>query len=253
MLRHPILLTAEGGGYAQSKALFAQQHVSAVAGVDGHYGIVLGEVDDVSLLGIQLRLGVQSLDVIGAVAYGVEHGLADAGHDRHGYHDINAVGELDAVLGKIGAHNAHGIGDNIHGAALHGTVVNLVKLLVHFLRIHPVIGGARVLLTLRADKCTTLNAGDVVDVGAVQHAAGELFLVELYKLACADSLLTELLELFLGAVDPEDLIGLCKCGHFIDPLQNVDIIGQFHGVSSIYIIIFITNNTSIKTTISGTS
>ena len=35
MLGHPALVLAQVGGDAQRKALFAQQHVAAVTGVDG--------------------------------------------------------------------------------------------------------------------------------------------------------------------------------------------------------------------------
>ena len=83
MLCHPVLFSAEGGGYAQSKALFAEQNVSAVAGVDGHDGVVLREVDDVSLLGVELSLGMQALDIVGTVADSIERLGADTGHDRH--------------------------------------------------------------------------------------------------------------------------------------------------------------------------
>ena len=83
MLCHPFLFPAEGGGYAQCKALFAEQNVSAVAGVDGHDGVVLREVDDVSLLGVELSLGMQTLDIVVTVADSIERLGADTGHDRH--------------------------------------------------------------------------------------------------------------------------------------------------------------------------
>ena len=146
MLRHPILITAKCGGYAQCKALFAKQNIAAVAGVDGHDCVVLGEVNDISLFGVKLRLGVQTFDVIRTVADCVEYGLADAGHYRHGYDYIDAVGKFDAVLCKVRADNAHGVRNDIHGAACHCAVIYLIQLLVHLLRIHPVVCGACVLL-----------------------------------------------------------------------------------------------------------
>ena len=52
------------GSDAQRKALFAQQHVAAVAGVDGPDGVVLREVDDVAVLLIDVRFGVQAADKV---------------------------------------------------------------------------------------------------------------------------------------------------------------------------------------------
>jgi len=83
MLCHPFLFPAEGGGYAQCKALFAEQNVSAVVGVDGDDLVLLREVDDVSLLGVELSLGMQTLDIVVTVADSIERLGADTGHDRH--------------------------------------------------------------------------------------------------------------------------------------------------------------------------
>ena len=128
MLGHPALAAAENGGDAEREALLAEKDVSAVAGVDGPDGVVLRELNDVAVLLVELSLGVESLDEVGAVSESVEHLLAHAGHDRHGYDDVDGVGELDAVLCERGADDAHGIGDNVHGAALHGAVVDAAEL-----------------------------------------------------------------------------------------------------------------------------
>ena len=64
MFRLPAFVFALIGRDAQCEALFAQQHVAAVAGVDGHDGVVLREVDDIALFLVQLRLGMQALDVV---------------------------------------------------------------------------------------------------------------------------------------------------------------------------------------------
>ena len=52
MLGHPVLFSAQVGGDSQGKALFTQQHVAAVAGVDGHNSVVLRELDNITLLGV---------------------------------------------------------------------------------------------------------------------------------------------------------------------------------------------------------
>ena len=64
MFGHPALISAQIGGDTQGKALLAQQYVAAVTGVDGHNGVVLGEVDDVAVLRIVVRSGVETLDEI---------------------------------------------------------------------------------------------------------------------------------------------------------------------------------------------
>ena len=68
----------------------------------------------------------------------------------------------------------------------------------------------------------------------MQIAAGELFLVELYKLAGAHRLMAKLLELLLRAVYPDDFCRLAQCGHLIDPLGNVFIIGKIHNDTSVH-------------------
>lgn len=58
VLGHPAFLVALVAGDAQCEAFFAQQHVSAVAGVDGPDGVVLGELDDVAVLRVDVRTGM---------------------------------------------------------------------------------------------------------------------------------------------------------------------------------------------------
>ncbi len=122
MLGHPALGFGLEGGDAQGEALFAQEHIAAVAGVDAPDGVILREVDDVALGLVQVLLGVQTLYEILAVAQEVHHLLADAGHDGHGENDIDGIGQFDAHLGKGGADMRHAVGDDIHGAALHGAI-----------------------------------------------------------------------------------------------------------------------------------
>ena len=54
MLSHPALFPALVRCNAQGKALLAQKHVAAVAGVYGNDGIVLGELADISLFGVDV-------------------------------------------------------------------------------------------------------------------------------------------------------------------------------------------------------
>ncbi len=69
MLSHPALFATEEGGDTQREALLAEQHVAAVTGVDAPDGVVLREVNDIAVLLIELRLGVQTLDKVAALAH----------------------------------------------------------------------------------------------------------------------------------------------------------------------------------------
>lgn len=98
VLSQPPLAAAEHGGDAQRKALLALQHVAAVVGVDGDDLVLLREVDDVAILGVERDLGVHAEDDVAAVAERFEHLRADARHDGHVQHDVDRVRDLDAVL-----------------------------------------------------------------------------------------------------------------------------------------------------------
>ena len=145
MFSHPVFLASEVGSNTEGEALLAEQYVSAVAGVDRPDGVVLGEVADVTVLLVKLCFGVQTLYIVGAVADSVKHIVADAGHDEHIENDIDGVGKLDAVFGEFRAYNAHGVGNDVHGASLHRAGVELCELCIAFGGIHPVVDIAGVL------------------------------------------------------------------------------------------------------------
>ena len=178
----PTFVAAKARGDPKGKALFALQHIAAIAGVDGHDGVVLRKLDNIAVLWIQSGLGMQTADEIGGISDAVEYFVADAGHNRHVEHDIDGVGQLNAVLCKGRADNAHGIGNGVHGAALHGAVVQLIEFFVHLRRVNPVVGGAGILLLFGADEGTALHPGDIAGIGAVQIAAGQLLLVQFHRL-----------------------------------------------------------------------
>ena len=83
VLGHPALLHALIAGDAQREALLAQQHVAAVAGVDGPDGVLLGELHDVAVLGVDVGLGVLAADEVVGVAQLTQRLHAHAGHDVH--------------------------------------------------------------------------------------------------------------------------------------------------------------------------
>lgn len=227
MFGKPSLVAAEIGRYAQSKALLAEEHIAAVTGVDGHDGVVLGELADVTLLFVDVGFRVQTADEIVAFTESVEHLLPHSGHDCHVEHDIDAVGELDADLGEGRADRAHGIGNDIHGPALHRTLVDALEQFVRLVLLHPVVGGTCVLFLFGADEGTAFDARDIVDRRAVQIAPGEELLVELNHLAGRHGFLAECFKLLLASIDENNLVGVAKSHALIDELPD-SFVFKFH-------------------------
>ncbi len=228
MLSHPAFVFALEGRDAQRKALFAQQNVSAVAGVDGPDGVVLGELEDIALVGVQGALAVETADEIIGIAQLVQHLLAHAGHDGHADDHIDGVGDLDAHLGKAGSHRAHAEGDHIHGPPLHGAAQHIGSHLIGLLRIHPVVGGTAVRLIAGADKCAALHTSHIVQRRTVIVAARELLLVQLDQFSGGHGLPAQTLQLFLAAVDPDDTIGASQLFGVLNKLQDGFVRGQGH-------------------------
>ena len=221
VLGEPALLTAQRGGDAQREALLAEQRVAAVAGVDGHNEVFLREVRDIALVGVELGLGVETLDKVRRIAERFIDLRADARHDRHAADNVDRVGDLNAVLGKRRADRTHRIGNNIHCPAAHAPGIDIVQLRLHLVRRHPVVRGAGVLFLFAADERAALDAGDVVERAAVVYAARQLFLVELDELAGDIRLAAQLLELRFRAVDPEDLVRLHQRAALLDPVGDI--------------------------------
>ncbi len=119
MLSHPAFFSAEVRSDSESKALFAEQNVSAVTRVDRPNGVLFREVNDITVFFVKVCLCMKTLDEVGAVTELVEASLAGTGHDKHIEHDIDRVGKLNTDLREIGAEHAHGIRDNVHGLAAH--------------------------------------------------------------------------------------------------------------------------------------
>ena len=169
---------------------------------------------------------MQTLHPVGAVAQHVQDLLAGAGHDGHIQHHVDGVGDLNAYLGEGGADGAHGVGDNIHGAALIAATGNVKEHLIGLLGVHPVVCRARVLLLLGADEGAALYPGHVVDGGAVVVAVGELLLVKLDHLACFAGLTAQVLDLLLRAVDPHHIVGRDQLLHFLKPVEDGLVVGH---------------------------
>ena len=169
---------------------------------------------------------MQTLDEVGAVAERFENVVADSRHDQHVENDVDRVGQLNAVLCKVGADDAHGVGNDIHRLALHRAGEQLGQLCIAFSGCHPVVDVAGILLLSGADKGAVLNACNVVECGSVQVAVGEQLLIELDELTGRASLFAKLFRLRFGTVDPDDLIRLRHGSHFVDPLCDMNVFGH---------------------------
>ena len=228
MFRHPALVLAQIGRDAQRKALFAQKHVAAVTGIDRPDGVILGEMQNVAFAFVDIRSRVQAFDEIAVLAHGFQNVFAHPGHDGHVQYDVDAVREFDAAFGEFAAHDAHGIGYNVHGSALHGAFEDLARHFIGGRRIHPVVDGAGVFLVFAADKRSVLYARNVVDGGSVEKAFGEKILVEPDHFARGASLRAQIFDLLFAAVYPDDLVGLTKRRALVDKLQNLLVVGHCH-------------------------
>ena len=227
VLSHPAFLTAKVGSDTKSEALLALEDVTAVAGVDGVDGVVLRPVADVSLFGVGVAGCVGTLDPVSGIgADRVKDSLTDSGDDVHVADDIDGVGDFQAVLCERGTDFAHAVRDDIHGLALVAATDDVVEGLVALIGIHPVICRTCVLFCLGADECSVLNTGNVVGLGPVIEASGILVLIHQDHLTGLESLISQRLELLIGAVDPNHIIGLGKSDHLIDPFIYVRVLGQ---------------------------
>ena len=209
MLGHPAFVAGDVGGDAEGEAFFAEQSVAAVAGAVGPDLAGFGEVDDVlgvvagpgdvGLAGGERRAdGVHARDDALDVFIDLgEDGSADAGHDAHVDDGVGGVGELHADLRHGRADGTHGVGKDVHGAAVHAAAEELLELAAHDEGVFPVIGGTGVVFRERADEGAVFDAGDVVGGGAGVEAARPEVFVEGEEGAGFDEEIADVLVLLL--------------------------------------------------------
>ena len=231
MLSLPALFPALIGSYTKSKALLAEEDVSAVSGVDGDDGVILRELADITLLGVDVAAAVQSANPVVAVAQSIHNLLADSRHDSHVENDIDGVGQLNANLRERRADRTHRIRDNIHCSALIAVSGYIVEHLISLNGIHPVVGRTCLIRALGADECAVLNTRNIVGLGSVKQASGEEILVELGHLAGLACLGAQSVKLLLAAVDPHDFVGRYKSYLLFDPVDHCLVLCQmFHDI-----------------------
>ena len=217
MLREPALGAAEPRADAQREAFLAEERVAAVAAADRPNRVVLREVTDETLLGVEVERRVEPAVEVGRVAERVERDAAHARHDAHVEHDVDAVGDLDADLREWRARRSHEVGHDVHRAALHRAVEQRAELGVRVLRAHPVVVRARGFFLPRADERQVLGARDVGRARAVEVAAGSLLGVQRDEDAVRDGLVGQALLLLEGAVAPVHAIWLGEARRVVDP------------------------------------
>ena len=175
---HPALFPALIGSDSESETLFAEQNVSTVSGVDGDDRVILRELADISVFGINVALAVKTSYPVVAVSENFEHLGADSGHYSHIENDIDRIGDFDTDLCERRAYGTHRKRDDIHRSALVTVSGDVIKFFIHFFRIAPVVGRSCVFFFARANESSVLNTSNVVGLRSVQIASGEFFLVE---------------------------------------------------------------------------
>ena len=143
--------------------------------------------------------------------------VADAGHDVHVDHNISGVGDFNADFGDVGADGTHGVGDDVHGSAVHAALVESSHFGFELDGVDPVVGRTGVFFFFGSDEGTGFNAGDVGRVTAEKDAVRAEFGVESGCESGFDEFVTETVILGVGAVAPVNGIRLAELGPFLDP------------------------------------
>ncbi len=228
MLRHPAFVFAEVRSNSQRKALFTQQHVAAVSRVYRNNGIVLGEVHNISLVGVNVAFCVETFNKIAVFAKRVKANLSNSGHYVHIKNDVNRIGYFNADFRKRTAYYAHRVGDNVHRPAFHRTARNFVAKLVSLIGVHPIVYGTCVLAVFRAYESPVFNARNVVYLGAVKIAVGQKNFVKFNKFAAFYRFSFKRVNLFFASVNPYNFIGLTQLGAFLYEFKNFSVLSYSH-------------------------
>jgi len=122
-----------------------------------------------------------------------------------------------AFSGNRAADRAHGVGDDEHRSALHAAVVEASQVSLHFRRIAPVVGRARVFVMLGTDECSIFDACDIGRVGTHEERVGAQVGVQPARRSGLGHGLGELVVLLFSAVAPPDLSWSAEVDDLVDP------------------------------------
>ncbi len=156
----------------------------------------------------------------------VERAGAHAGHDPHRAGDVGRVRELDADLGDRRAQRAHRERHDVHRAAAHAALEQVLELLAHLRGVVPVVRRPGVLLALGADERAVLDPGDVGRVRQREVGIRPLGVRELLERPRLDQQPRQRVVLLGAAVAPVHVIRLGPCGHLLHPFEEVFVPGR---------------------------
>ena len=161
----------------------------------------------------------------------IYYGLTHASHDAHIDNNVGAICNLDADFSNRRADWTHRKGNNVECAAFHASVIKSGHGLLEFFRINPIVGRAGRLLGLRCDVGSIFNAGNIGCVTSEEVTPGALFFVEFDTGTAGNHHVEERLVLFLRAVTPVNLVGLCKFCNFVNPGLQFFVFNHRHSPS----------------------
>ena len=175
---------------------------------------------DIAALRIHVQHAMKAAVEFIAVAELLEGDVAHARHDSHAERYVKGVGEFNPHFRKRRTWRSHEVRNHVHRTSAHCARAIAAKLLIHFLRRHPVIRWAGFLLVHSAYKCGLFDTGDIVGIRAMIIAAWQLLLVELDQNPLFDRFSRQRPSFRLRAIAPEDVFRLAKFHHLRDPGQH---------------------------------
>jgi hypothetical protein len=100
VLREPAFVASKIGTDPQGETFFPQQGVTAVIGTHRDHGVVVWKMHDETAIWIHIQGAMESPIELIAFTQMLPRDLAHAGHNSHGKHDIDGIGQFDTDFGK---------------------------------------------------------------------------------------------------------------------------------------------------------
>ena len=115
------------------------------------------------------------------VAQDIESALAHASHDAHADCNVGTIGELDTNVSNGRAKWSHRERHYIHGAALHGALVQRIHFCTHHRWFTPVVVRASVCFVGGTNECAIFNASNIARVRMCPVTVRALCFIEFLK------------------------------------------------------------------------